>query len=70
MIEFKRLTLAEAMEYSAVWDAVCQLMVDRGVSGLKHVKRLEFIADIVSLVVGICPHCYEAGKDCQCWNDE
>lgn len=25
---------------------------------------------VVSLVVGVCPHCHAASRGCQCWNDE
>lgn len=24
---------------------------------------------IISLVVGVCHHCYEDDSSCQCWND-
>lgn len=70
MIEFKRLNHVEAAEYKKVWTTIADLMNEHGVRGFNFPAHVDFLTDIVSLVVGICPHCYENGKDCQCWNDE
>lgn len=30
----------------------------------------ERAAKMVSIATGVCHSCWEAGSDCQCWNDE
>ncbi len=70
MIEFKRLNPDEVIEHEELLRTVVDLMIAHGVRGNGLDINMNFITDMVSLVVGICPHCYAAGKDCQCWNDE
>ena len=70
MIKFKKLNHVEATEYGILWKSVVDLMEAHNVKGADFQEHLAFISDMVSLVVGICPHCYANGKDCQCWNDE
>ncbi len=40
-----------------------QEMREKGLSNEDIIKCLEVIEDI-------CPHCYDAGSGCQCWNDD
>ncbi len=60
MINFSRITAIEAREYPLLWETVkAELSLDD-----------EQTALVISLVVGICPDCYGASRECQCWNDE
>ncbi len=68
MIDFPHMTATEAKEYPELWETTKALL------SLDD----EQTAMMVSLVVGVCPHCYEASsgpsansmRGCQCWNDE
>jgi hypothetical protein len=57
------LTVQEAFQdYTAVWNAVYHLHPT-----LEHWKA----ANLVSLIVGLCPGCYEAPKHtCTCMRDD
>jgi hypothetical protein len=48
-------------EYTSLWETVIETF---------PMLTNKQAAQVVSLVVGICHHCYEAPTGCQCWNDE
>lgn len=70
MINFKRLNHAEAFEYKDLLITVVDLMSSHNVNCYDFKEHLAFVADIISLIVNVCPHCYKDNKGCQCWNDE
>jgi hypothetical protein len=56
------LTISEARrDYPFIWLAVRRLLPQ---------LHEEVIATVVSIAVGICPHCHAAPEGCQCEDDE
>jgi hypothetical protein len=61
-IEYGRLPSSTARrDYPELWATVERDFPELG----------DFLkARIVSLVTGVCHHCYREASGCQCWNDE
>lgn len=60
IIDFNRLSIKEAKEYSVLWDTVKKEFPE---------FNDDQIAIIISISVGHCPVCRQDNSDCQCWND-